>query len=139
VPFREMREREWERRMEWRREKRSSSSLLMVAAGSPSGRGGISSEGSRRVGERECLSLFRISLLPFRGIFSSPVFWRAARLRYRFPPSCGNAAGSSLRPSNRSIIRRSCCYDYAFPLSLSLSLSLFPSWHAKFRSRVSTR
>jgi len=35
--------------------------------------------------------------------------------------SCGNAAGNSLPVSNRSIIRRSCCYDYAFSI-LSLPL-----------------
>lgn len=108
----------------------------MEAAGSPIGRGGIPSEGSKGRREDELsgfLALFPFLLLAIslplclsHRIFSSPVSWRRTRSGLvSFRPVLRKRGGKLAPVSNRSIIRRSCCYDYAFsPFSLSLYLSI---------------
>lgn len=76
-----------------------------------------------------CLCLFflpflSLSLLSGR-IFSSPVSYAARALRVVSFPSVLRKRGGKLARVDRSIIRRSCCYDYAF-FSLFLLLAPLP-------------
>lgn len=121
--------------------------------GSPTGWGGIlvgGIEGIGKEGEKERMGSPGFSVLPFSvslTLLSRPDLFiprflapHALGVSIASPCSCGNAAGSSLRSridrlSEEAVVTITRVLCILFPVCLSFS----PSWHARFRSRVSTR